>query len=45
MIAEGPAVSQNGLLKISVTKSIMYYVFFEKQQVNFEQGNLWNQQH
>lgn len=42
MIAEGPGVSQNGLLKISVTKSIMHYVFFEKQQVNFEQVNLSN---
>lgn len=45
MIAEGSVVLQNGLLKLLVTKSITYYVFFEKQQVNFEQLNLWNKQH
>lgn len=44
MIAEGSGVSQNGLLKISVPKSIMHHVFFEKQQVNFEQVN-WSNQH
>lgn len=45
MIPERPGLSQNGLLKISATKSILHYVFFEKQQVNFEQVNLLNQQH
>lgn len=45
MTAEGPGVPQNGLLKILVTKSIMHYVLFEKQQVNFEQVNLSKQHH